>query len=82
MFKPPREHSYRIGSPQQVVELEESLITKRNINVGAKVDKTTAILFPLIIRNMEPGSIIHTDGFLSYNINTLLPTILASCGGA
>ncbi|GFO38779.1 hypothetical protein PoB_006528400 [Plakobranchus ocellatus] len=36
-------------------------------------DKTAATLLPLIIRHVEPGSIIHTDGLLSYNNIDTLP---------
>ncbi|GFO50056.1 hypothetical protein PoB_007656100 [Plakobranchus ocellatus] len=36
-------------------------------------DKTAATLLPLIIRHVEPGSIIHTDGLPSYNNIDTLP---------
>ncbi|GFN84475.1 carbamoyl-phosphate synthase large chain [Plakobranchus ocellatus] len=37
------------------------------------ISKTAATLLPFMIRHVEPGSIIHTDGLPSYNNIDTLP---------
>lgn len=81
-------NDYRIGGPGRIVEIDESVVSRRKYNCGRLVrerwvfggvdtttklcflvfveDRSAATLLPLIVRYIDPGSEIWSDGWAAY----------------